>query len=179
VHERFTALMSLQLDGMTSPVEQLELRQHLAECPECAAMWEQWQVFHLLLSTTPSAAPSRNLVVDLSQKADTEAPRWCRPGCLLLAALLLGALGLVRTCFASASLLWLACLHLSKMAQAPLAGALRGLCCSPANAAIPSMIAFALALTFLAVICAIVAAGLVGLIPCLGGSARNGKTSSK
>jgi anti-sigma factor RsiW len=179
VHERFTALMSLQLDGVTSPSEQLELRQHLAECPECAATWEQWQVFHLLLSAAPPAALSRNLLVDSSQKAETKSPHWFRSGCLLLTALLLGALSLARTFFATASLLCLPCPYLSEMAPPPLAATLRRLCCSSAEAPIPSMIAFALDLTFLVIICAIVTGSLVRLVRCSGGSVRNGKTHSK
>jgi len=78
VHERFTSLMSLHLDGVATPEEQLELDHHLRACPSCAAMWEEWQAIDRLLSTSPSVIPSCDLAVGLPQKLHSYEFR--RPG---------------------------------------------------------------------------------------------------
>jgi hypothetical protein len=73
VHARYTFLMSLHLDGVASPEEQLELGRHLDACLACAAMWKQWQAVDRLLSTSPSVAPSRDFAEGLPQKLHSTA----------------------------------------------------------------------------------------------------------
>lgn len=68
MHERYTSLMSLHLDEVAMPEQQLELARHLETCPACSAMWEQWQAIDRLLSTSPGMAPSRDLAEGWEQR---------------------------------------------------------------------------------------------------------------
>ena len=106
MHQRFTTLMSLQLDGVASQSEQLELGRHLAECPECAAIWEQWQGLDRLLSAAPSAIPSSSLVLNPSLIiVDVEAPPGaasvgcCLPRCFWRCSAWSGAVWQWSSCF--------------------------------------------------------------------------------
>jgi anti-sigma factor RsiW len=115
VHERFTKLMSLCLDGEATSSEQLELQRHLTECPECSRTWVRWHALHKLLLATPSATPRRDLIVGASRLEGERVHEECRLGCLLAAAILVGALVLVRNCVAAVSLLRLAWPQLSNI----------------------------------------------------------------
>jgi hypothetical protein len=75
VHERFTSLMSLDLDGVATPAEQMELARHLNEGLACALIWEQWKAIDRLLSKMPCVAPKRDLTVGSLDKPCQSAPR--------------------------------------------------------------------------------------------------------
>ncbi|MEN8097727.1 MAG: zf-HC2 domain-containing protein [Chloroflexota bacterium] len=51
-HERMYVLMNRALDGELSVEEGYQLKNHLAECQECAVQWESLQSLDALLSNT-------------------------------------------------------------------------------------------------------------------------------
>lgn len=106
MHERYTSLMSLHLDGVATPEEQLEIVRHLDACPACAAMWEQWQAVDRLLSTSPSVAPSLDFSEELSQKLRQHELDRPGQGWLTLGLLAVCILGLAGSCLAIVCLLW-------------------------------------------------------------------------
>jgi predicted anti-sigma-YlaC factor YlaD len=166
VHQRYTALMSLQLDGVASQSEQLELGRHLAECPECAAIWEQWQALDRLLLAAPSAIPSSGLVLDTSLIVGVEAPPRRGVGWLLPAALFLGVLCLVRNCLAVVLVFRLGGHYVLEMgrAAAPFIGTLSRLCCAPARAPAILIALVAVDLALLAVLCIVMVGSFVVLM---------------
>jgi anti-sigma factor RsiW len=123
VHERHTSLMSLQLDGVATPKEQLELTRHLDACPACAATWEQWQAIDRLLSTSPSVAPSLDLAQGLPlalHQRERSRPGW---GWLTLGLLVVWILGLAGSCLAILCLSWWGLRHPLEVAVVLASGA--------------------------------------------------------
>jgi anti-sigma factor RsiW len=57
LHQDYTDLMSLSLDGMLSLEEQQRLDQHLSACPTCQVTWSKWQRISHVLTVQPFAGP--------------------------------------------------------------------------------------------------------------------------
>ena len=106
MHERYTSLMSLHLDEVAMPEQQLELARHLETCPACSAMWEQWQAIDRLLSTSPGMAPSRDLAEGWEQKLQEHELNRLGWGWLAPCLLVVWMLGLAGSCPAIVYLLW-------------------------------------------------------------------------
>jgi hypothetical protein len=106
VHERFTMLMSLCLDGVATRAERLELAQHVLVCPACATAWEQWKTIDQLLAMAPCAVPPRNLAVGVSLRLHQQASPNRKPAWLRVGALALGILSLTTSALVIAWLLW-------------------------------------------------------------------------
>lgn len=106
MHERFTPLMSLHLDAVATPTEQLELARHLRTCPVCNATWEEWQSIDRWLAITPAVAPSCDLVTEVSLRLPRQAPPGSELPWLPLGLFVLGVLALVTRCLVIACLLW-------------------------------------------------------------------------
>ena len=123
MHERYTSLMSLHLDGVATPQEQVALARHLDACPACSAMWEQWQAIDRLMSTSPGVAPSRDLAAGLPQKLHQYELN--RPGLcwLTLGLLVVWMLGLAGSCLAIVCLLWWGWRHPLEVATVLASGA--------------------------------------------------------
>ncbi|MEJ5197295.1 MAG: anti-sigma factor [Anaerolineae bacterium] len=58
MHTEFTELMSLALDHEADATQMAVLQKHLAECAECAATWEHWQMIESHISGWVKAMPS-------------------------------------------------------------------------------------------------------------------------
>jgi anti-sigma factor RsiW len=106
VHERFTLLMSLVLDGMATSQEQEELDRHLGLCSSCAAAWQDWQAVDRALSNAPTVVPTQRLAEAIEQKLSSNRRRrgmsdWLPVGLGMLWVSWVGAVG-----FVSIGLLW-------------------------------------------------------------------------
>jgi hypothetical protein len=123
VHERITLLMSLALDTMATPAEQLDQARHLIACPACAATWEELQSVDRWLAMTPPVAPARDLVAGVSRMLRPQAPVRSRSVWLPLGLMALGLLSQVTSCIAIAWLLWWGLRHPLDIAAALSSGA--------------------------------------------------------
>jgi anti-sigma factor RsiW len=170
VHGRYTALMSLQLDGEASPSEQLELWQHLAECSECTAIWAQWQALDELLSGTPAALPPRELTVSSPLSRAQKAPRTMAPVWLWVVLLLFGVLWLCRSWLAVMFVFWWGWLNLPTLlgTAAPLAEVLSKVRCELVSQPTVSIALAAFNFSGLVILATLILAGFVGLThsPC-------------
>jgi anti-sigma factor RsiW len=111
VHERYTSLMSLVLDGVASSREQQELCQHLDVCSACVETWHRWQAVDRMLLRAAVAEPSRSMADQIAQRFHQyrrhQSPMaWLAPGLLIGWVLCLGA-----SCLAILGLLWLGWRH--------------------------------------------------------------------
>jgi len=61
MHEAYTKLMSLILDGEGTPIREARLWKHLARCRMCRGTWENWQGVHRLMEPAPCALPPQIL----------------------------------------------------------------------------------------------------------------------
>jgi anti-sigma factor RsiW len=111
VHERFTALMALVLDGAATPPERQELNRHLDVCSICAATWHQWQAVDGILSTAPTTAPSHDLAAAVLHNLHTHERSQSASGWLMLGLLTACGLCLTAACLATATALWWAWQH--------------------------------------------------------------------
>ncbi len=57
-HPEYTLWMSLALDNMLAPEQERALQAHLATCPACQAMWQQFTRLDRQLRAAPSMAPA-------------------------------------------------------------------------------------------------------------------------
>jgi predicted anti-sigma-YlaC factor YlaD len=60
MHHNYTMLMSRALDREASPDEEHLLSEHLEACPDCAAIWKQWQSLHKVLLAAPMLTPPQS-----------------------------------------------------------------------------------------------------------------------
>ncbi len=123
MHEPYTSLMSLSLDRVASPEEQLELERHLEACPTCAATWERWQAMDRLLSTSPSVNPSRNLAEGIPQMLHEKGLDRSHWGWLTLGLVVVWMVGLAGSCLAIVGLLWWGSRHPLEVAVTLASGA--------------------------------------------------------
>jgi predicted anti-sigma-YlaC factor YlaD len=123
VHERFTSLMSLVLDGAATPIERQELDEHLDVCSICAATWHQWQAVDRILSTVATVAPSHSLAGAVLQNLPARELNQSTSGWLTLGLLTACVLCLTTSCLATATLLWWAWQHPLAVAMMLSAGA--------------------------------------------------------
>jgi anti-sigma factor RsiW len=68
MHDEYTMLMSLSLDGEATPDEQARLRAHLSACDVCAVTWEKWRAADRLLSAAPVAQAPADLLAGFSAR---------------------------------------------------------------------------------------------------------------
>jgi hypothetical protein len=73
VHERFTSLMSLALDGVATSREMEALHRHLAVCSACVEVWQHWQAVDQVLSTAPIAVPSCSLAARIMRRLEVSS----------------------------------------------------------------------------------------------------------
>ncbi len=85
MHEDYSELMSLALDGMLSAEEERRLDQHLLACPSCQTTWARWQRIAHVLTVEPFAGPPQGFALALDQAMQRDEKRQER----LLASLVL------------------------------------------------------------------------------------------
>ncbi len=100
MHDEFTGLMSLVLDREASPAQASALHEHIADCPQCAATWRDWQAIDVRLAAAPVVLPPASLMAGVSARLaerNAQRQRWRRlaSGLLLAWGGTLGALWLV------------------------------------------------------------------------------------
>jgi anti-sigma factor RsiW len=61
MHNDYTLLMSMMLDGEATAAEESAVREHLRMCGSCAAIWERWQAVDRRLAAAPLLAPAADL----------------------------------------------------------------------------------------------------------------------
>lgn len=86
LHEDYSLLMSLALDGLLDDNDRAQLDAHLAACPACHATWLKWQHIGQIMTVEPFAGPRQNLALGVDRalrRAEMLKER-------LLAALLVG-----------------------------------------------------------------------------------------
>ncbi|MCD6291208.1 MAG: zf-HC2 domain-containing protein [Anaerolineae bacterium] len=69
-HERYQLWMSLALDGELPPDKERELRQHLAECAECRALWRAWMSLDERFREEPVVGPAPGFVARVNARLD-------------------------------------------------------------------------------------------------------------
>jgi len=57
MHDDFERLMSLVLDGESTPSEEHQLDAHLCSCTACASVWRRYQELDRQLSASPAVRP--------------------------------------------------------------------------------------------------------------------------
>jgi anti-sigma factor RsiW len=73
MHEKYTFLMSLHLDGETTAEERLALHEHLQHCPGCAILWRDWVDTDRLMRTQPLAAAPAGFPARVALRLDVQA----------------------------------------------------------------------------------------------------------
>ena len=96
MHEPFTVLMSLVLDGEATPAEEARLREHLKVCRTCMAVWQQWQALDQHLTAAPVLRPPRDFMTGVTARLEDRRQRrrrsrWFGSGLLAAGGLIMGA----------------------------------------------------------------------------------------
>ena len=97
MHVEYTRLMSLALDKEATPAQATDLRRHLATCPECSALWQQWQVIDARLARAPMLAAPAGFAAGVQARLTAAAQRrrqsyWLGSGLLIAWGVVLAAL---------------------------------------------------------------------------------------
>jgi len=97
MHIEYTRLMSLALDKETTPAQATDLRRHLDACPECAALWQEWQVIDARLARAPMLAAPDGFAAGVQARLAAAAQRrrqsyWLGSGLLIAWGVALAAL---------------------------------------------------------------------------------------
>lgn len=81
MHEHFTKLMSLVLDGEATLEERAQLDMHLRTCLACADVWDAWQKADRLLRQASIMVPPAGFLADFCVRlsCDTSLRRLRRP----------------------------------------------------------------------------------------------------
>ena len=109
LHDDYSELMSLALDGMLSAADEQRLDQHLLACPSCQAAWTRWQRIGHILTVEPFAGPPQGFALAVDHALQRDETRQERMLASLVlaggtgAVLALAALGAVLT-----TALWMA-----------------------------------------------------------------------
>lgn len=95
-------MMSLRLDGVLAPDQEVQLARHLEHCPRCRATWAAMQELESRLRSAPWVEPRPGLagrvLARLPAGRRSVVPAllpWPRPGVAVLAAMALLVLGLM------------------------------------------------------------------------------------
>jgi anti-sigma factor RsiW len=86
MHEDYTMLISLVLDGEATPAEQDQLEKHLRECATCGMLWENWRAMDRLLATAPSVSAPPGLLESLLARIAVHEARQARRRWMALGA---------------------------------------------------------------------------------------------
>ena len=70
--EQMTALLSAFVDGEVSAAEALQVREHLAQCPECRALYEQLKALHTSFSDLEEIPAPENFAQGVMSRIKAE-----------------------------------------------------------------------------------------------------------
>lgn len=70
MHQEYTMLMSLVLDGEATSAEMRRLQEHLRSCADCAATYGRWQALHGRLAAAPSVEPPSSLAIGVMARIE-------------------------------------------------------------------------------------------------------------
>jgi predicted anti-sigma-YlaC factor YlaD len=85
--------MSLILDGEAAPGQQVMLREHLLECPDCTSVWVAWQALDVSFREEPMMTPPPDLAYRVAGRIE-ERSRWRSRTRWLGASVLIAWLGI-------------------------------------------------------------------------------------
>ena len=84
LHDEYTMLMSLILDGEGEDVDKARLQEHLRSCGTCGLTWQRWQELDRRFALAPVLAAPVDLAANIAARLDARQAEQTRQRWLML-----------------------------------------------------------------------------------------------